>query len=311
MGNRKANSLFLLIVLIALNFGVYAQHNHDTSSAKDSIPFNPARLRGVVMVQGGLYVASIAGLYYAWYKDSPQSSFHFFNDNGEWLQMDKCGHFTASNYISRIGYMSYRWAGLDEKRSAWFGGLLSFAYMLNIELLDGFSTGWGFSAGDLAANTIGSSMFVAQQIFWHQQKFVMKFSFHQTEYAALNQELLGKNLMLQMLKDYNGQSFWLSGNISSFLPGKPHFPGWLNVALGYGAEGMVAAVNNGTNPDQIAVSGTPVRKFLLSVDIDFSRIRTKSQFLRTLLNVINFIKVPAPAIEYNTSGQWKFYGLYF
>src|SRR5690348_7557393 len=39
-----------------------------------------------------IYPVSMLWLYTQWYKDYPQSSFHFFNDNGEWNQMDKFAH---------------------------------------------------------------------------------------------------------------------------------------------------------------------------------------------------------------------------
>jgi hypothetical protein len=115
-----------------------------------------------------------------------------------------------------------------------------------------------------------------------------------------------------MLKDYNGQSYWISGNISSFLPKGARFPKWLNIAVGYGAEGMTSATNN---PADKAGAATPefdrYRKFYLSIDVDLTRIPTKSAFLRGLFTVLSFIKLPAPALEYNTLGQFKFYPIYF
>lgn len=272
---------------------------------------NKKRLTGVIAIQSTLYAASITGLYFAWYKDYPQSGFHFFNDNGEWLQMDKCGHVTAAYYISRIGYDSYKWCGVNENKSAWFGALLGFAYMLNIEILDGFSKGWGFSAGDLAANTLGSAIFLTQQLTWHQQKIVMKFSAHTTDYALQRPDILGSNLTLRLLKDYNGQSYWVSGNIKSFMPADVKFPGWLNVALGYGAEGMTGATGDDTAQPGVNSNGQPCRRFFISLDVDLSRIPVKSTILKSLFKVVNFIKIPAPAIEYNTKGDLKFHGLYY
>lgn len=278
----------------------------------DTAVLHPGRLAAVVSVQGGLYVASLAGLYYAWYRDYPQTTFHFFNDSGEWMQVDKCGHAVASAWISRIGYLSYRWAGLPEKRAAWYGGLLGFAYMLNIEMLDGFSAGWGFSPGDLAANTFGSAIFVAQQLGWHEQRISLKYSFHPTSYAEYRPDLLGTGFVQNMLKDYNGHSYWLSGNISSFLPAGTRFPRWLNIAVGYGAEGMTGGFGN-----PAIHNGQPVpefqryRKFLLSVDVDLTRIPVRSKAVKALFNVLSFIKIPAPAIEINTLGNFRAYPVYY
>lgn len=288
---------------------VFAQKSDSLKS--DSSSVRKGRLIGVLAAQGTLYLGSLGGLYFAWYKNYPQSSFHFFNDNDEWMQMDKLAHVTTSYYISRIGYESYRWAGLNPKTSAWLGGTLAFAYMLNIEMLDAFSAEWGFSVGDFTANTIGCAIFITQQLVWNEQRFCVKYSYHPTKYPPYRPDLLGNNLIQNMLKDYNGMSFWLSGNIHSFLPRGSKFPKWLNVAFGYGAEGMTGASNN-----SVDLNGQPIpdfdryRKFFLSVDVDLTRIPTRSKFLKGLFTVLSFLKIPAPALEYNTLGKFRFHPFY-
>lgn len=289
---------------------VHPQSND--SLKKDTAMIHKGRLTGVLIAQGTLYVASVTGLYYAWYKDYPQSSFHLFNDGDEWMQIDKCGHVITAYYISRIGYTTYRWSGVKEKQAAWFGGLLGFAYMLNIEILDGFSSEWGFSIGDLTANTLGSMIFIGQQLAWHEQRFSLKYSFHQTQYAQYRPDLLGENLIQNLIKDYNGHSYWISGNISSFLPERSKFPKWLNIAVGYGAEGMTGAFNNALDHNgQPVVDFQRYRKFFLSIDVDLTRIPTKSKVLKGIFNILSFIKIPAPALEYNTLGQFKVHGFYY
>jgi len=288
-------------------------HAQKADSMKtDSSFVRKDRLITVLTVQGTLYLASLGGLYFAWYKDYPQASFHFFNDNKEWMQMDKFAHITTSYYISRIGYESYRWTGLNRKASAWLGGALAFAYMLNIELLDSFSADWGVSVGDFTSNTIGCAVFIAQQLVWNEQRFCIKYSYHPTKYPQYRPDLLGSNFIQNMLKDYNGMSFWLSGNISSFLSKYSKFPKWFNIAFGYGAEGMTGATSNSTD-----MNGQPIpcfdryRKFFLSIDVDLTRIHTRSKFRKGLFTVFSFLKIPAPALEYNTLGQFKVHPFYF
>jgi hypothetical protein len=312
MSSKRRNCIWCTLLLFCLIIPHFSQARPTDSISRDTASIRKGRLTGVLITQGTLYVASLTGLYFAWYNNYPQSSFHLFNDKNEWMQVDKCGHAIASCYISRIGYYSYRWSGLKEKQAAWFGGLLGFAYMLNIEILDGFSSEWGFSAGDLTANTLGSMIFISQQLAWHEQRFTLKYSYHQTEYAQYRPDLLGNNLIQQMLKDYNGHSYWVSGNISSFLPARSKFPKWLNIAAGYGAGGMTGGFEN-----SLAHNGRPIpvfsryRKFLLSVDIDLTRIPTKSKILKGIFNVFSFIKIPAPALEYNTNGEFKVHALYY
>ena len=312
MAGWLRNYLFTAIILFSMTgcSDCIAQFSDTCHPKNDSI--RKGRLTGVLMVQGTLYVSSVVGLYVAWYQDYPQSSFHLFGDAGEWMQVDKCGHAITTYYISRIGHDSYRWAGVSEKKATWFGGLLGFAYMLNIEILDGFSSGWGFSMSDMAANTLGSMMFISQQLAWHQQKFMLKYSFHQTAYAAYRPNLLGNNLIQNMIKDYNGHTYWISGNIRSFCHEESKFPKWLNVAVGYGAEGMTGAFSNAESTDGHQIPAfTRYRKFFLSVDVDLTRIPTKSPFLRTMFTLLSFIKIPAPAIGYSTQGSWSFYPLYY
>ena len=309
------------VFIIPLLFLLFFQWNpgHAFCQQRDSVSvlnipdtLHKGRLTGVIITQSVLYAGSLGGLYFAWYKDYPQSSFHFFNDFDEWMQMDKVGHMTTSYYISRVGYASYLWAGVDRKKATWYGGLLGFAYLANIEILDGFSSQWGFSPGDFTANTLGCAIFIGQQLAWNEQRFVLKYSFHTTEYPAYRPDLLGSGFAQQLVKDYNGQTYWLSGNISAFLPKTTKFPRWINVAVGYGAEGMTGAASN-----SVSYNGVPVppfdryRQFYLSMDVDLTRIPTRSKTLKTLLTLVSFIKIPFPALEYNTTGKFRLHPFYF
>jgi len=304
---------FLPLLLLIIFFQSAAALGQKTDSLKSDSPgIHTGRLTALLTVESALYLGSMGGLYFAWYKDYPQSSFHFFNDNSEWMQLDKCAHATTAYYISRISHAAYRWAGVDKNHAIWIGGLWGFAYMLNIEILDGFSSEWGFSPGDLTANTTGCIIFMAQQFAWDEQRFVLKYGYHPTQYPQYRPDQLGDNLLMNMLKDYNGMTFWLSGNIHSFLPRGSKFPRWLNIAVGYGAEGMTGASSNAT---EYQGKPTPAfdryRKFFLSADIDLTRIRTRSKVLSMIFNVIGFIKIPSPTLEYNTKGQFKFHPLFF
>lgn len=275
---------------------------------------NKKRLAAVLSVEGILYAGSIGALSMAWYNNYQQSSFHFFNDLNDWMLMDKMGHITASYYIGRIGYSTLKWSGVNETKSIWYGGFLGSLYLLNIEILDGFSEKWGFSLSDFTANTVGSFLFIGQQLGWHEQRFIMKFSYHPTDYAQYRPDLLGKNFSESLLKDYNGQTAWLSGNISSFLPKSSKFPKWINIAVGYGAEGMLGGSSNPVEYNgNLLPQFNRYRKFYLTADIDFTRIPTKSKVLRSIFTVLNFIKIPFPAIEFNTNSgkNVKLHPFYF
>lgn len=110
----------------------------------------------------------------------------------------------------------------------------------------------------------------------------------------------------EFLKDYNGQTYWLSANINSFLKTNG-IPNWLNLAFGYGAEGMLTGDPN----DVLFLNQNRTRQYYLSLDLDLSRIKTNSNLLKTIFDVFNVIKVPFPALELNSNGRIKWHYIYF
>jgi len=273
---------------------------------------NKKRLTYLLGGQSLVYATSLTLLYQVWYKDYPQSNFHWFDDNNEWLQMDKIGHATTAAYFGKFGYEMYRWAGVDRKKAIWIGGSAGFLFLTVIEVLDGFSSEWGASAGDFIADAAGTGLFIGQQLAWNDQRFYLKWSYHPTEYADYRHDLLGHGFMESMLKDYNGQTYWLSGNIKSFLPKNSRFPSWLNVAVGYSGEGMTGANSNPSMVDGEPIPEFPrYRQYFLTLDVDLARIKTRSHFLKFLFNGLNFIKIPFPALEFNNQSGVKFHPIYF
>jgi hypothetical protein len=112
------------------------------------------------------------------------------------------------------------------------------------------------------------------------------------------------------LKDYNGLTIWFSFNINS-LTGL-QTPGWLNLAFGYSADGMLGGRSNPANYNGMALPRIPrYRQFYLAPDIDFARIPTQNKTIKQLLNIINLVKLPAPAIEYNQEQGFSFHLLFF
>ncbi|MBN2614763.1 MAG: hypothetical protein JXR71_03645 [Bacteroidales bacterium] len=270
------------------------------------------RLKTLLYTSGALYIGSMSFLYTAWYKGYKQAPFHWADDAGEWLQKDKFGHLTTAYEVGNYGYWALRWAGVSEKKAVWWGGTSGLMFLTTVEFFDGLSAEWGASPTDLLANTLGSALFISQQLVWHDQRIRLKFSYHPTMYAQYNPSVLGDNFYQRIIKDYNGETNWLSINIHSFLKQDSRFPAWLNVAVGYGAKGMTGAYG-----DPSSVNGQPipefprVRQYYLSVDVDWTKIKTNSHFLRFMFKVISFVKVPAPAIEYNREDGWRVHALFF
>lgn len=304
-----------MVILLHLQSNLVAQNNSIGSLKENSVKEQDIRPRWhlpfVISTETALYAGSLTGLNYLWYEDYPRTAFHVFNDNNQWMGMDKMGHCYSAYGISTLNYNVWRWAGLKHQKSVWVAAGLSMGFLTAIEVLDGFSAQWGFSWGDMIANTGGTALFLSQQLLWQEQRFQIKYSFWPTSYPKQRPDLLGKNIVEQILKDYNGQTYWLSVNIWSFLPNREQrkFPPWLNISLGYGANGMLGGTEN---PAEFA-DVQRYHQFYLSVDIDFTKIQTRSKVLRTLFRTLNLIKFPAPTLEFNTSTTEpvKFYWLKF
>ena len=285
---------------------------------------------GAVMVGGALIALNSV-----WYAEYQQSKFQLFNDWKEWEQMDKGGHLLTAYQTSRWAYEGATWTGVNRKKAVWTGVAVATLFQGGLEILDGFSAKWGFSLGDVAFNELGCALFAAQELVWHEQRIVPKASFSYPQYPDVLipsadgtqttrlsnriDHLLGqKSLPQRFFKDYNGQTIWLCANISSFLPRENKVPKWLNLAIGYGAEGMYGGFGNSwTDKNGVRYDVTNnqlfprYRQFYLSLDVDLSRIKTKNRLLKTLFSAVRFLKFPAPTLEFNSLGKVRFIPIFY
>jgi hypothetical protein len=303
----KKNSFLLLFLVLGIQ-GAFGQSAiNDFLKPADSL--NIKRKNTVFITEAVLASGALIGLNQLWYADYPKSDFHFINDNAEWLQMDKVGHFYSSYQIGRFGAEMLEWSGAPEKDRLIYGAGLGFAFLTAVEVLDGFSSEWGASTGDIIANASGTALYVSQELLWNEQRIIPKFSFHTTQYAKYRPNVLGHSFSEQLLKDYNGQTYWLSANLYSFLKGSK-IPKWLNLAVGYGADGMISG--NGENADLFLIpNNARTRQFYLSFDVDLTKIKTNSHLLKTVFSVLNTLKIPAPTLEIRHFNQFKLHFVYF
>ena len=302
----KIYKIIAFFSLMVFSENIFAQRISEQGFLPASENFNRQRFNIVIISEATVGTLITVGLQYLWYKKYPKSRFHFFDDNDEWLQMDKMGHATTAYNISAVQYNLMRWSGVNRGTSEWIGGATGLAYLMLIEIMDGFSAQWGFSKGDMAADIFGSAFFTAQQALWNEQKIQMRFSFHESIFATYNPDELGENFPQRLIQDYNGQSYWFSFNIHSFLGKGNNFPTWMNADFGYGADGMTGAV---TNPKE--VHGNPIptfdrnRKFFFGIDGAFTKPCTIP-----FPSWINIFRIPTPVIELKEH-KIKFRPFYF
>jgi len=285
-----------LILLLLVSSSVLAQQTDSVSS------FSQKRFNTVVIGSALAYTGTMIALSSVWYSKSDRQSFHFFNDANEWNQMDKAGHFYSAFQLSSIGSRMLLWSGVNKKKADIAGSIASFVVMSSIEVFDGYSSSYGASVSDIAADALGSAFYLGQQAVWNEVRIYPKYSFHQTGFASQRPNTLGNGYHEEFLKDYNGQTYWLSLDADKFFK----FPKWLNLAIGYGASGMVYATSSVNQSNGF----NSYRQYYLSIDFDLTAIKSKSKFVNSLIFFANMIKLPAPTLEFSNKGV-KAYAFYF
>ncbi len=295
--------------------------------------FDKKRVWGMTSLCGGLYSGVTVGLNQLWYAQYPQSRFHTFNDNGEWMQMDKAGHVFTAYIYSHWAHKAYRWAGVSQRKSIWVGVAAGTVLQATLEVMDGFSTQWGFSPGDITANTLGTLAFAGQEWAWNEQRITMKVSSQQLTYpndivfskdgkfptttGSRLQDLGGTNIFERLIKDYDAQTLWASVNVASFLPPETQFPKWLNVAVGYGVKNVYGGyVNSWQGEKGVFYDLDPnkyprTRQFYFSLDVDVNRLNIKNKYLKTVAFLLCHAKIASPTLEITSKGQVRGHLLYW
>lgn len=270
--------------------------------------------RDVAIGSSVVYSLGLVGLNALWYADYERSSFQSFNDNKEWLQMDKIGHAYSTYTLTNLSYELYRKGNeAEQRRPLVYASTSAFLFLTTVEVFDGFSKEWGFSWGDFTANTAGIGIFVAQELIFEKQIMRLKYSYLNTKYSKLRPNTLGGSTLQSAFKDYNGQTYWLSFNPITMVNKDSKVPKWINLSLGYGINNQLIG-DGGTflttleNGEQL--SFTPYRQYYLSLDVDWDNIPTNSKLLKLFLRGLNIVKLPFPTLEFAQS-KIIFHPIYF
>lgn len=297
-----------LLFLLLFSQIQFAQTTID-SFLKPSDTLNIPRRNGVIISELALSGTALFALNQLWYANYSKSNFHTINDNAEWLQVDKAGHVFSAYHIGNASANALKWSGMSRKNQIIYGATSGFVFLSAVEIMDGYSKNWGASVGDVVANASGTALLISQELVWKEQRIVPKFSFHTTPYASARPKVLGSTITEQFFKDYNGQTYWLSANVHSFFK-ISKIPKWINLAVGYGGEGMLTGNEEFTNTIFLPQSQRE-RQFYLSFDVDLTKIETKSRLLKTVFSIFNTVKIPTPTLEFKQFGGIKGHFIYF
>ncbi|MCS7188508.1 MAG: DUF2279 domain-containing protein [Bacteroidia bacterium] len=257
----------------------------------DTLPRRGAFWGGVGVGYGLIYALPAA----TWYKWREAQGWRFFNDGLEWRQMDKLGHVWTTYHLSLLIREWAKKNGYSQRQAYRMGGSLAWLFQLSIEAFDGFFPKWGASLWDVAANTAGTALYMLSQALQGSPWQVgMRFSFHPTPYAKQKPHLLGRGVA-QILKDYNGQTYWFC----IFHRRSP-----IGLALGHGAEGLLGGY--GQEPEA-TIRERERRRWVLSVDPHWEVLFRKSHwFVRIFVS----FKTPLPALVY-VAPKARFVWLYY
>lgn len=283
---------FMVLVFASL---IQVEMNAQDSFWSQADSLHKGRVAAVSSGIGVLWAGSMTALHQVWYKGVPKTKWHSFNDASNWMQMDKAGHvYTAYQLNARCTDL-FQWSGLKPTPSILLGSGVSLGYQTTLEFLDAYSADWGFSWGDVLANGIGTGFYAFQEALWHEERFIPKFSYYPTAYARVRPEILGSSFGESVLKDYNGQSYWLSISPGKFLKNSS-FPKWICFSVGYSVDEKLKGDADTYVDMHYGTVYQAKREFLFSLDVDFSSIPVRKPWLKTLLSQINYLKVPFPTL---------------
>ncbi len=209
--------------------------------------------------------------------------------------------------MSKSSSQLFKWSGMNPEKSMWLGSSIGIGVQTMIEIMDGYNSGWGFSISDMCSNILGAGLFISQQKMFNEQIFIPKFSYHPTPYAEFRPEVLGKSHAERLIKDYNGQTYWLSFSIKNVFK-KSNMPDWLCFSIGYSVDKKLIGNSDVYINDNTSFHAK--NEFFISLDIDFKKIRCKNTFLKFLLTQLNYLKIPFPAISFSNKSL-TFHPLYF
>lgn len=248
---------------------------------------------------GTIGAATTAGFIYGhalnndlWWKGE-KSSFHFnWKDDWEYaLGSDKFGHFFFPYMTTTIYSGLFTWSGMSKSASFTAAASLAFGYQTYIEIRDGYSKQWGFSWGDFAANTIGAAFPLIQYYYPALDNVRFKMSFSPSERFKNNSHSV-------IFDDYESTYDWVSIKPDILLPisWRGYIPSYINIAIGHGVK-------------KLDISNQAHHEWFLALDWNTEALPGDSDFLLALKRLVNFYKLPAPAIKIYPGIVW--YGLKF
>jgi hypothetical protein len=265
-----------------------------------SLPRTVTEIKSATLgIVGGVYVGAIIFLHIhqrnAWWSGQ-RGNFHFEEDWVSALQADKAGHAFGGYFASYVMSEGLMASGFSWDAATLWGGIFGCAYQTYVESEDGFAKKWGFSPSDWYFDAIGPLFFLAQHHVSALQNITPKWQYVPSKW--LNEPQIVRPSTF--IDDYNSSTFWWSVNVYNLLSEKlkQYWLPWLNIAIGYGADAVDANKDPNQPPDQLSQ-----RRYIVGLDYNLIQLLPPGgTFWNWLRQSLDFIKFPAPALEFTESG---------
>ena len=291
--NKKLAGYFMKFKSLSILFFSTLFVFSTNASILDSVKTNKKRVAIVTGSLGLYFAASYLYVQNAWWDDISEE-FHFDpgNDLVYALNVDKAAHFFGGVYASDLFSSSYRWAGIEEKRSKWYGAAFGIGIQLAIEFKDAYAPYWGFSKWDLGLGSAGALWPVLQNYYDPLKAINFKFSYFKRSniYWELEAQR-GKNpSKFSWYDDYPNQTYWMTLDLEK-LVNKSNFPKWMDIAIGFGLD-ETQYLSDGTK-----MGGN--QEFYISLDYDTNQILKKwnTPVAKKIKFILKYYKLPAPTVQ--------------
>ena len=297
------NSRILLSLILFLIYALNTYSKEEIKTTSDSI--NKCKVLIVSSSIGAALYGSFLYVENSWWSDQ-QMNFHF--DNGAdltyALNVDKLGHFMGGIQAADIFSSSMRWAGMNKRKSLWYGAFFGAGLQLAIEIKDAYAPYWGFSKWDFAIGSLGSFWPASQQYYDNLEAIDFKFSYfkHSDIYWQLDRERGKKINKYAWQDDYPNQTYWATFDVNHFIE-TCCWPRWLNIAVGFGLDDTQYLDNNYTK-----TGGNNEWYIALDYDIPKMLKNWNSPTGNKVKKWLNYFHLPAPTIR--ISPKLEFYPLF-
>ena len=289
-------SLFSCALLVLLTCTIKAKP--DSTGIKKCRVLIVSSSLGAALGGSYLYVEN------AWWSDK-QTAFSF-DDGADLtyaLNVDKAGHFMGGLIAADLFSGSFRWAGMSEKKSLWYGAAFGSGLQLAIEMKDAYAPHWGFSKWDLVIGSSGAFWAVAQHYNNDLRAINFKMSYYKYSniYWDLDKQRGKETNKYAWQDDYPNQTYWLTFDVNHFAE-TCCWPDWLNIAVGFGIDDT-----------QYLEQGTKTggnNEWYIALDYDMPKLlkKWKSPFGKKVKHWLNYFHFPAPTIR--ISPKLEFYPLF-